>query len=977
MANIRVYELARDLNMKNKALLEKLKDMDVPVRSHMSSLDEDTVLKVKSNLHGKSTEDMEATRVKPTVIRRRKKTATEEMPAEGESAETEAAEATETAEAEMPPAAETAVLTEEPAVEEAVEVEEKAPSEKKEEKKAAKKFKGAEKFPAKVVSRPAEKTPEATEPPQEMSTAETPSEPEEATELQTGAVTTPASETAEEAAPEMPEAAEDHQETAPETTEGAAAEEKEPIVPPEKIAMEIEPEKATEAATDAKAEKTAKSKKKKKGKRDTPARIIKPAEEAPEAFKRDMAAAAVEEQEAEPQEPAAPEETPQEVISLKDRKKKGKKGVEEVKETKEAKEAKKPKENRWAKKKISFKRKEVVEGAALYAGRGRKGKKGQKAKQAPAQKTQITTPKAIKRRIKIDDTIALSDLAKRMGIKANEIIMKLMSQGMMVTVNQTVDFETAVLVAAEFGYEVERAAFEEETLMQIGADDPEKMAWRPPVVTIMGHVDHGKTSLLDVIRKTRVTEGEAGGITQHIGAYYVETDSGQIVFLDTPGHEAFTAMRARGATITDLVVLVVAADDGVMPQTIEAINHSKAAGVPLIVAVNKIDKNNADPDRVMRELAEQGLVPEDWGGDTIFVKVSAKQETGIDDLMEMILLQSEVLELKANPDKHAVGYVVEAKLDAGRGPVATVLIQDGTLHAGDSVVCGVHHGKIRAMLNDLGQPVEEAGPAIPVEILGLSGVPNAGDELAALEDDKSAKQVSDHRLQKQRSKELAKTSRLSLDKLFERMQEGEVKDLNLIIKTDVHGSIEALKDSLTKLSNEEVAINVIHAATGTVTESDISLAAVSEAIIIGFNVRPTAKIQSMAQEEHVDMRFYNVIYNAIKDVEDAIVGMMDSTYEERVLGRAEVREVFHVPKVGAIAGCYVTDGKIQRGRQIRLVRDGVVIYEGKIGSLRRFKDDVKEVATGYECGIGIEKFNDIKVGDELECYYMEEIKPQL
>jgi translation initiation factor IF-2 len=987
MANIRVYELARDLNMKNKALLDKLKDMEVPVRSHMSSLDEDTVLKIKSNLRGKSPEAVRTTRVKPRVIRRRRRTAAEEAAAGTEAMKAEALEPdAEDAPVDAEPVR-AAAPTEAPPVEgpgEPVpaEEEEKSPQPaKKAAKKAKKKTKGPERSPARVISRPVAAAPEEVEATAGETETAAPETEAEAVE----AASPPAAETTRETAAETSTAAEDRRETAPETpetAEGAAAEEKEPIVPPEeKPAPQLEPETPaeetappeakTEAPTEAKPEKPAKSKKKKKGKRgETPAKIIKPPEEAPEAFKREIAAAATEEPAPETGEPAATETAGSQVIPLKDRKKKDKKGGEE---------AKKPKENRWAKKKISFKRKEVVEGADLYAGggRGRKGKKG-KTKQAPAQKTQITTPKAIKRRIKIDDTIALSDLAKRMGIKANEIIMKLMSQGMMVTVNQTVDFETAALVAAEFGYEVERAAFEEETFLKTGTDDdPEKMAWRPPVVTIMGHVDHGKTSLLDVIRKTRVTEGEAGGITQHIGAYYVESESGEIVFLDTPGHEAFTAMRARGATVTDLVVLVVAADDGVMPQTIEAINHSKAAGVPLIVAVNKIDKNNADPDRVMRELAEQGLVPEAWGGDTIFVKVSATQETGIDDLMEMILLQSEVLELKANPDKHAVGYVVEAKLDAGRGPVATVLIQDGTLHAGDSVVCGVHHGKIRAMLNDLGQPVNLAGPAIPVEILGLSGVPNAGDELAVLEDDKSAKQVSDHRLQKQRSVELAKTSRLSLDKLFERMQEGEVKDLNIILKADVHGSIEALKDSLTKLSNEEVAINVIHAATGTVTESDVSLAAVSDAIIIGFNIRPTAKVQTLAQEEHVDMRFYNVIYNAIKDVQDAIVGMMDSTFEERILGRVEVREVFHVPKVGAVAGCYVTDGKIQRQSRIRVLRDGVVIYEGKIASLRRFKDDVKEVATGYECGIAIEKFNDVKVGDEFECFYMEEIKPEL
>jgi translation initiation factor IF-2 len=497
------------------------------------------------------------------------------------------------------------------------------------------------------------------------------------------------------------------------------------------------------------------------------------------------------------------------------------------------------------------------------------------------------------------------------------------------------------------------------------------------VVTIMGHVDHGKTSLLDVIRKTRITETEAGGITQHIGAYHVSTERGEIAFLDTPGHEAFTAMRARGARVTDIVVLVVAADDGVMPQTVEAINHARAANVPIIVAVNKIDKPGADPDRVKRSLIERGLTPEEWGGDTIFVNVSAKQNTGIDQLLEMILLQAEVMELRANPDKLARGHVVEAKIDAGRGPVATVLVSEGTLRNGDAVVCGVHSGKIRAMLDDRGQSVESAGPSIPVEILGLSGVPMAGDEFVAVIDEKAARQISLHRMQKQRTRELAQTSRPSLESLFERMKEGELKDLNLILKADVHGSIEALSDALTKLSNEEVKVNVVHAATGAITESDVSLATVSEAIIIGFNVRPSPKVQALAGEENVDMRFYNVIYDVINDVKAAMTGLMASRFEERVLGSAEVREVFQIPKIGAIAGCYVTDGKIERGRSARLIRDGVVVYDGKNSSLRRFKDDVKEVQSGYECGIGIENFNDIKVGDRIEFYYLEEIKPEV
>ncbi|MBI5897363.1 MAG: translation initiation factor IF-2, partial [Desulfobacterales bacterium] len=677
--------------------------------------------------------------------------------------------------------------------------------------------------------------------------------------------------------------------------------------------------------------------------------------------------------------PVAPVVVPEPAAPKGDKGEKPKKKGKKKGETTEAESEVAP-DKKFLKKKISFRKKEVVEGADLYDRvRPRKGRKGGKAKMIPiAQKTQITQAKAIKRRVRIDDTIIVSDLAKRMGIKAGDMIAKLMLMGVMVTGNQTIDYDTAALLAAEFGYEVERAAFEEETILQTAqTDDPDKLLHRPPVVTIMGHVDHGKTSLLDVIRKTRVTAGEAGGITQHIGAYLVRTEKGKIAFLDTPGHEAFSAMRSRGAHITDIVILVVAADDGVMPQTVEAINHAKAAKVPIIVAVNKMDKPDANPDRVQRQLAEIGVSPEDWGGENIFVKVSAKQQTGIDDLMEMILLQAELLELKANPNKLATGHVVEAKLDSGRGPVATVLVKEGTLKAGDAVVCGVHYGKIRALLDDRGNKVDEAGPSHPVEIIGLSGVPMAGDEMIALKDEKDAKQVSQHRTQKARAKELAKTSRLSLEKLFERMKEGQVKDLNLIIKTDVDGSMEAIRDSLLKLSNQEVSINIIHSATGTITESDISLAAVSEAIIIGFNVRANPKVQEMAHEENVDIRYHNIIYNVIKEVKDAIVGLMKSTFVERTLGRAEVRETFHVPKVGMTAGCYVTDGRIERNQRTRLIRDGIVIYEGKNTSLRRFKDDAREVQSGYECGIALENFNDIKVGDVIECYYMEEIKPEM
>jgi translation initiation factor IF-2 len=924
MAKIRIYELARDLNMQNKALLEKLKDMNISVRSHMSSLDDETVAKIKAHILGKPADAVEVTRVRPTVIRRRRKRV-EEEPVTVEAVP----------ELEVRPAA--AEVAETPS--------EEAPEEE----------------PLKVV--PPEKAVEETEAAETDAIAQAPLEEEAAAERAVEAV----------------EVAEPVQIVEPvEPAASAETVEAETVEPVETVEI-VEPVEAAEPSVPVEAEEPAPAvepvpavtkpekapavKKKKKGKREMPAKIIKLPVAPPEEKPKEVPEVQVTRPSPRREEPVAPRRE----ASLREIGRK-KKGVEEP-----------AADRKFLKKKSSFRRKEVVEGASLYTKgpRGRRNRKGAKGKAVRGLKPQITVPKAIKRRVKVDEAIVLSELAKRMGIKAGEMIQKLMTLGVMVTVNQTIDFDTAALVAAEFEYEVEKASFEEEAVLKAEKDEPGTLAERPPVVTIMGHVDHGKTSLLDVIRKTRVTEFEAGGITQHIGAYNVSTDNGQIVFLDTPGHEAFTAMRARGAKVTDIVILVVAADDGVMPQTVEAINHAKASEVPIIVAINKIDKANADPERVQRELAELGLVPEDWGGDTILVKVSAKQNQGISELLEMILLQAELLELKANPEKLAKGHVVEAKLDSGRGAVATVLVQEGTLRSGDPVVCGVHYGKVRAMLNDRGVPVEVAGPSMPVEVIGLSGVPMAGDELIALADEKDARQVSMHRTQKQRSKDLAKTSRMSLEKLFERMQEGEVKELNLIIKADVDGSIEALRDSLVKLSNEEVKINIIHSATGTITESDISLAAVSDAIIVGFNVRPNAKVQDMADEEHVDIRYHNIIYNVIKEVKDAIVGMMASTFEERILGRATVREVFHVPKVGAIAGCYVTDGKIERGQLIRLLRDGVIRYEGKIASLRRYKDDVKEVQSGYECGIGIENYNDIKIGDSLDCYYMEEIRPEL
>ncbi len=606
----------------------------------------------------------------------------------------------------------------------------------------------------------------------------------------------------------------------------------------------------------------------------------------------------------------------------------------------------------------------------------RKGKKQAK----PTKKTEITVSKAIKRIIRISDAITVGELAKRIGVKANDLIKELMRQGTMVTINHPLDFESAALIASEFNFEVENVAFDEESILEhsslkTGEDEkPEDLEIRPPVVTIMGHVDHGKTSLLDAIRTANVTAEEAGGITQHIGAYDVEIEGRKITFVDTPGHEAFTAMRARGAKVTDIVILVVAADDGVMPQTKEAINHAKAAGVPILVAINKIDKADANPERAKQELTEFGLVPEGWGGDTIFVEVSAKNHQNLDQLLEMILLQAEVMELKASPRKRARGTIIEARLDRGRGPVATVLVQEGTLRTGDSVVSGVHFGRVRAMNSYLGQRVEEAGPSFPVEVTGLAGVPDAGDDFHAVEDDKIAKEIAQHRQQKLRETELAQSSKISLDQLYARIQEGDVKELKVIVKGDVQGSVEAVKDSLLKLSTDACRLVVIHTGVGGIIESDITLASASDAIVLGFNVRPESKASTLAEAEGVDIRLYNIIYDAVSDIRNAMEGLLAPTLREKELGRVEVRDTFHVSKVGTVAGCYVVEGKVLRGARVRLVRDNVVIWQGKMNSLKRFKDDAREVATGYECGIGLENYNDIKVGDFIEAFEIEEVK---
>lgn len=578
--------------------------------------------------------------------------------------------------------------------------------------------------------------------------------------------------------------------------------------------------------------------------------------------------------------------------------------------------------------------------------------------------------------VKLPESLTVRELAELLKKTTAEVIAKLMGYGVMATLNQELDYDTAEVVANDFGIKSEKIIeiTEEDILFDDSEDDEADLKPRPPVVVVMGHVDHGKTSILDYIRKAKVTAGEAGGITQHIGAYTVDVGGRTITFLDTPGHEAFTTMRARGAQVTDIAILVVAADDGVMPQTVEAINHARAAKTEIIVAINKIDKPGINIDRVKQELAQHGLLSEDWGGQTTMVEVSAKTGQNMDELLDMIVLTADVLELKANPNRQAKGTVIESKLDRGRGPVATILVQRGTLRVGDTLVVGPTIGNVRAMTNDRGEQVKEAGPSTPVEILGLPDVPESGEIFYQVTDEKVARSLAARRQTEEREAQLRKTNRMSLDTLFAQIEEGNVKDFNLIVKGDVQGSVEAVKQSLEKLSNDEVKIEVIHGAVGAITESDVRLAEVSDAVIIGFNVRPAAGVQDMADQLGVDLRMYRVIYDAINDIEDAMKGMLDPKYKEVVLGHAQVRETFNVSGIGTIAGCYVTDGVVSRSAEVRIVRDGVVVHEGKISSLRRFKDDVREVKTGYECGIGIEKYNDLKLNDQIEAFEMQEVK---
>ena len=586
--------------------------------------------------------------------------------------------------------------------------------------------------------------------------------------------------------------------------------------------------------------------------------------------------------------------------------------------------------------------------------------------------------KPIKKSIKLGDTITVGGLAKKMGVKVGEVIKRLMDLGAKYTVNQSIDHETAAIVAEELGFEVTVDKFEEDELL-FESDQEVKGEYvpRPPIVTVMGHVDHGKTTLLDTIRKANVVAEEMGGITQHIGAYCVSVDERKVVFVDTPGHEAFTAMRARGANVTDIVILVVAADDGVMPQTVEAVNHARAAGVPIIVAINKVDKPESNPDMVKRQLSDIGLIPEEWGGDTLFAEISAKTNVGIKELLELVLLQADVMELKAIEDKRAIGAVIEAELSKGRGPLATIIVNEGTIRVGDYVIAGTTYGRVRALIDDKGNREDSAGPSLPVEVMGLSGVPSAGERLYVVKDEKTAKELVTHREIKERQRLTASKRKLSLEDLFESIQKEEVKELLLIIKADTQGSVEAIKDAVSKLSTDKCRVNIVHSGVGAINETDVTLAVASNAIVLGFNVRPDVNALSLAEKEGVSTELHTIIYDAVDRIKKAMEGLLEPVIKERVLAHAEVRATFTISKIGTIAGCIVTDGKVSRGNRVRLLRDGVLIYEGKLSSLKRFKDDIREVQTGFECGIGIENFNDIKVADTLEFYDLEEIKQQL
>ncbi|MBM9613037.1 translation initiation factor IF-2 [Desulfobulbus rhabdoformis] len=949
MSKVRIYDLAKEVGLKSKELAEKLIAMGYPIASHSSSVDDDMAADIRKKLKSDTSLGAGGGRIerkartensaaKPKTVRRRPKAAKEEAAKRQEAAEAEALEAeVQALEARLKAQEET--KSAEPAAA-AGEAEEVSPEESQ----------------PTAVEAQAETTPE---PIKEAPAAEQEAKPDE--EVKPASVAVESGPIEEKAS--VPVA------------ENQPAEQQEPKVAKGK--------KKQAKGGDAPAQE--KEQKAKPAKQDVhkpkPLAKIVGRVVIPQPEKRPKPAPA-KSRPSRPARPAAGSADPGPFPNRDDAgarneskgKKKGKRVVAIHEE--DGAGRKSPKGGKkGGKGRVNFN----GDGEVEYM-RPRKGRKRRDNRREQQIQAQVAETKAIKRRIKVISTISVGDLAKRMGVKANEVIAALMKLGVMATVNQALDVDTAMLVASDFGYEVEQAMTEElelEALQEHEEEHGGEAIPRPPVVTVMGHVDHGKTSILDAIRKTDVVAGEAGGITQHIGAYHVQAPSGDLTFVDTPGHAAFTEMRSRGAKVTDIVVLVVAADDGVMDQTKEAIAHSKAADVPIVVAVNKIDKDNADPDRVKRELSDFDLIPEDWGGTTIFCETSAKKGIGVAELLEAIQLQAEMLELRADPDRKAKGTVIEAQLHKGRGAVATVLVQEGTLRPGDNFVAGIYSGKVRSLTNERGEQVEAAGPSIPVEVQGLSGVPQAGDEFVALADEKMAKSVANARQLKARETELASASKVSLDNLFEKMAEQEMKELRVILRADVQGTLQAFGQAAENLSTKNIRVRSLHEGTGSITENDIHLAAASDAIIIGFNVRPTVKVKELAEHEGVDVRSYDVIYHALEDIEKAMKGMLEPEFEERVIGTADVRDTFQVPKIGTIAGCSVIHGKVERNAKVRVLREGVVIYTGKISSLRRFKDDVKEVLTGFECGIGVENFNDIKVGDNLEAFVLDEVEATL
>ncbi|MDQ7783214.1 MAG: translation initiation factor IF-2 [Desulfomonilaceae bacterium] len=969
MALLTVDDLARDLKVKNEDLLRELATMGYEVEGPESHLETDDPVALRAQLvTALPQREVVEKRIKPTVIRRRMKkkpSAAREQPPSEPTPETMAEAETVAVDLER---------------EQTVPVETSRPEKAESPRKPKKRVKKVE--PARIIEMPAKPPATEAEAARERGKVTGPDENGRAAEGQTE----PERETGARAVGGESRAAEPH--AVEQESSEPARETEVPAGMKVSELPEAESGQAEQAAAlgdevtpetdqeDKLAEEKPAKKKKRKEKKMQPAQIIGRVELPP---KKEP-----------PKEPEKarpisqpPPPRPRQVVELqvptpiipesaededkRKRKKKDKKAKDIVDEKVDDSKVK------------VRRRKEVVYGSDLYGERHpRGGRLRQKGKKPRQRKPALTIPKASKRRIKIPEVVSVANLSHKMSVKSAEVIQHLLALGVTASMNEGVDYETAGIVASEFGFEAEPTErAETEMLPSLIMDTEENLVARPPVITVMGHVDHGKTSILDAVRSTHVTDQEAGGITQHIGAYKLKLDKGEVVFLDTPGHEAFTAMRARGANVTDFVVLVVAADDGVMEQTREAINHARAANVPIMVAVNKIDKAEADRDRVLRELSEHDLIPEAWGGETLFTYVSAKTGEGMDEFLDTILLQAEMMELRANPAKKAVGTVVEARLDKGRGPVATVLVGEGTLRLGDPFVAGTHYGKVRAMLDHEGKGLEEAGPATPVEIQGFSGVPEAGELFIVVDEGRIAKQIGSHRLQKQREHEAATVSPASIDELLARMQERELLEYNVIIKADVQGSVEALKEALLGIGAHEVKVKVIHSGVGAITESDVMLASASDAHIIGFNVRPAPKTVQLAEQEDVDVRLYTVIYEAIEDVRKAMAGLLAPIEKETVTGRAEVRQTFSVARVGMIAGCYVTSGKIERSNQVRLLRDDVEVYKGRIVSMKRFKDDVKEALEGYECGIVLENYRDIKIGDVIEAFIIEQEKAEL